>query len=93
MNLEDIKKLDYNTRVKIAIILFLVATVVTIMLFTFSMRNNFNKFNSAIKDIKDNEMINDISSTIEDSNKIKDDTNKSIEELNNINKDNLDKLE
>lgn len=80
LKLKDIQQLDYKTRLKIAIILFIVISIIIITIFFFSMKSNINKFYIEVKNIPDNSIISDISSTIENSNQ----TKNNIENDNNI---------
>lgn len=81
IKLQDIQKLDYKTRLNIAIILFVVSSIAIITIFIFSMKSNINKFYTEVKDIKNTGIVTDLNSTIQEENKSNDSEEYSTENI------------
>ncbi len=81
IKLQDIQKLDYKTRLNIAIILFVVSSIAIITIFIFSMKSNINKFYTEVKDIKNTGIVTDLTSTIQEENTSNDSEEYSTENI------------
>jgi len=62
--LQAISDLDYNTRLKIAIAMFVFCTIIILILFIISIKSNFIRFNQSINDVKESSLLKEIPSNI-----------------------------